>query len=158
MVAFYRRKVMLVGAIAVVAAAIAAVAVLLPSEGVEGAAEVTMYKTPYCDCCSKWSDHLRAKGHTVITKKKEDLDAIKKSLGVPETLESCHTAVVDGYVIEGHVPAEDIARLLAERPDATGLAVAGMVTGSPGMEGDVAEPYNVILFKRDGSASVYARH
>lgn len=122
------------------------------------AAEITVYKSPWCGCCSKWADHLQAKGHTVATKNMESLDAIKKLAGVPEDLQSCHTAMVDGYVLEGHVPAKDIERLLAERPKARGLAVPGMPVGSPGMEGGAPERFDVMLFGTDGSTSVYARY
>ncbi|HBT43000.1 MAG TPA: hypothetical protein DEB21_13595, partial [Rhodospirillaceae bacterium] len=87
----------------------------------------------------------------------EDLTAIKKMTGVPEPLQSCHTAVIDGYVIEGHVPASDVARLLQEKPKARGLAVPGMPVGSPGMEGPNPQPYEVLLFQADGSAAVYSR-
>jgi hypothetical protein len=122
------------------------------------AAELTVYKSPWCGCCSSWADHMRANGHSVTTKEVEDLDAIRCMAGVPEPLQSCHTAVVDGYVIEGHVPAADVARLLTERPDAKGLSVPGMPIGSPGMEGGTPERYDVILFRKDGSAEVYAKH
>ncbi len=122
------------------------------------AAEITVYKSPWCGCCSKWADHLQAKGHTVTTKNMENLDAIKKLAGVPEGLQSCHTAMVDGYVLEGHVPAKDFERLLAERPKAKGLAVPGMPVGSPGMEGGAPERFDVMLFGTDGSTSVYARY
>lgn len=122
------------------------------------AAEITVYKSPWCGCCSKWADHLQAKGYTVTTKNMENLDAIKKMAGVPEGLQSCHTAMMDGYVIEGHVPAKDIERLLAERPKAKGLAVPGMPVGSPGMEGGVPERFDVMLFGTDGSTSVYAQY
>jgi hypothetical protein len=149
---------MVVRVSAVVAITAVAVVIWQLSPGVGDAAEVTVYKTPWCDCCAEWIDHLRANGHPVITKNMEDLDAIKKTFGVPEYLQSCHTAVVDGYVVEGHVPARDIERLLTERPEARGIAVAGMVMGSPGMEGDVVERYNVMLFQRDGTTTVYARH
>ena len=128
------------------------------------AAEITVYKSPWCGCCSKWADHLQAKGHTVTTKNMENLDAIKKLAGVPEGLQSCHTAMVDGYVgrktDDGHrhVPAKDFERLLAERPKAKGLAVPGMPVGSPGMEGGAPERFDVMLFGTDGSTSVYARY
>jgi len=122
------------------------------------AGEITVYKSPWCGCCSSWADHMRANGHSVTTKEVEDLDAIKRMAGVPEPLQSCHTAVIDGYVIEGHVPAEDVARLLSERPDAKGLSVPGMPMGSPGMEGGTPERYDVMLFGADGSAEVYAPH
>ncbi|MDD9923641.1 MAG: DUF411 domain-containing protein [Boseongicola sp.] len=122
------------------------------------AAEFTVYKSPWCGCCSKWVDHLQANGHMVTTKDIENLDTIKKMAGVPERLQSCHTAIVDGYVVEGHVPAKDITRLLAERPKAKGLAVPGMPAGSPGMEGSAPDKYDVMLFKTDGSADVFSRH
>ena len=122
------------------------------------AAAFTVYKSPWCGCCSKWVDHLKANGHNVSNKNVENLDMIKKMTGVPERLQSCHTAMVDGYVIEGHVPAKDIERLLTDRPKAKGLAVAGMPVGSPGMEGGTPDKYDVMLFKTDGSVNVYARY
>ncbi len=122
------------------------------------AADITVYKSPSCGCCSKWADHLQAKGHTVTTKNMENLDAIKKLAGVPEGLQSCHTAMVEGYVLEGHVPAKDIERLLAQRPNAKGLAVPGMPVGSPGMEGGAPDRYDVMLFDTDGSVNVYGRY
>lgn len=122
------------------------------------AAEFTVYKSPSCGCCSKWVDHLQANGHTVAAKNIENVDAIKKMAGVPERLQSCHTAMVDGYVIEGHVPAKDIERLLVERPEAKGLAAPGMPAGAPGMEGGAPDRYNVMLFKADGSANIYAQY
>jgi len=140
------------------AAVVALVTAIVGVSAPAAAAELTVYKTPWCGCCSSWADHMRANGHSVTTKEVDDLDAIKRMAGVPEPLQSCHTAVVDGYVIEGHVPAEDIARLLTERPDAKGLAVPGMPIGSPGMEGGSPDRYDVMLFRPDGSADVYARH
>ena len=122
------------------------------------AADITVYKSPWCGCCSKWADHLEAKGHTVTTENMENLDAIKKMAGVPERLQACHTAMVGGYVLEGHVPAKDIKRLLAERPKAKGLAVPGMPVGSPGMEDGAPERFDVMLFGTDGLTSVYARY
>jgi hypothetical protein len=123
------------------------------------AAEVTVHKTPWCGCCAAWVEHLRASGFSVAVEEHEDLAPIKTRLGVPASLGSCHTATVDGYTLEGHVPAADIRRLLAERPQAAGLAVPGMPVGSPGMEqGGQREPYAVMLFGRDGSASVWARY
>jgi len=143
-------------------AAAAVLAVVLAAGGATPspalAADIVVYKSPSCGCCSKWVDHLRANGHAVQTRLMEDLDLIKKMAAVPERLQSCHTAMVDGYVIEGHVPARDVARLLSERPKAKGLAVPGMPTGSPGMEGGAPEPYDVMLFQPDGRASVYSRY
>jgi len=122
------------------------------------AAEITVYKSPWCGCCEQWIGHMRSQGHAVTSRNMEDLEAIKKMAGVTETLQSCHTAFVAGYVLEGHVPAADLARLLAERPKARGLAVPGMVGGSPGMESAEAEPYDVMLFQSDGSARVFSRY
>ncbi len=122
------------------------------------AAEITVYKSPWCGCCKKWIAHIRANGHSVQVKNMENLDMIKKMAGVPDRLQSCHTAMVNGYAVEGHVPAKDIARLLAERPKAKGLAVPGMPAGSPGMEQGAPERYDVLLFQRDGSTRVYSRH
>jgi hypothetical protein len=122
------------------------------------AAEITVYKSPWCGCCTGWVDHMKANGFSVTVKEREDLSPIKRQYSVPENLESCHTAEIDGYTIEGHVPAEDVMRLLAERPKAKGLAVPGMPIGSPGMEqGSEKEAYPVVLFGDDGQF-VYARH
>lgn len=122
------------------------------------AAQITVYKSPWCGCCSSWADRLEAEGHTITAKDIENLDSIKKLAGVPEALQACHTALIEGYVIEGHVPAKDIERLLADRPEARGLAVPGMPGGSLGMEGAAPERYEVVLFNADGSTSVYARY
>lgn len=107
---------------------------------------VTVHKTPWCGCCAGWAQHLKYNGFDVTIEEAEDLDPIKRLMGVPPHLQSCHTAVVEGYVIEGHVPAQAIERLLAERPALTGLAVPGMPMGSPGMEGATSEAYDVIAF------------
>lgn len=122
------------------------------------AQEITVYKTPSCGCCTKWVDHLAENGFEVTVQSLDDLSPVKSRLGVPRELQSCHTAEIDGYVIEGHVPAADIERLLEERPDATGIAVPGMPVGSPGMEyGARKDPYDVILFGGD-EQKVYASH
>ena len=123
-----------------------------------GALEVTVYKSPTCGCCTKWIAHLEANGFKVNAHDVADLTQVKREHGVRRELTSCHTALVDGYVIEGHVPAEDIQRLLQERPDVVGLAVPGMVMGSPGMEGPTSEPYNVLTFDREGNTTVFAKH
>lgn len=115
-------------------------------------------KSPHCGCCSEWIEHVRRAGFQVQIVDAHDVTPIARQLGVPDNLRSCHTAVVNGYVIEGHVPAADIRRLLAQRPAATGLAVPGMPIGSPGMEqGNRRQPYNVILFD-DARRTVFARH
>jgi hypothetical protein len=119
--------------------------------------EVTVYKSPTCGCCSKWVDHMTASGFKVIAHDTNNMQAVKTKLGVPEAMVSCHTSVVNGYVIEGHVPAADIQRLLRDKPKVAGLAVPGMVMGSPGMEGNRSDPYNVIAFG-EGKTTVFARH
>lgn len=118
---------------------------------------VTVYKDARCGCCAAWARHLSDAGFDVSTRDVTDLPARKRALGVPAKLGSCHTAEVGGYVVEGHVPAAAIKRLLQERPAAAGLAVAGMPIGSPGMEGPNPEPYDVHLFGGDGTR-VFARY
>lgn len=123
------------------------------------ASEIYVYKNPHCGCCNKWISYLKEQGYTVKTENISMLPAMKEAVGITSELESCHTAVVDGYVVEGHVPAEDIKRLLVERPDIKGLTVPGMPIGSPGMEdGDTKERYDVIAIKKDGSTYVYSTH
>ena len=120
---------------------------------------VTVFKDPNCGCCKEWIDHLRKHAFKVTAKDTTDVAAIKRSGRVPSQLVSCHTAFVNGYVIEGHVPAADIKRLLKEKPKVAGLAVAGMPVGSPGMEvGNRKDKYDVIAFTRDGGTSVFAKH
>jgi len=119
--------------------------------------EVLVYKTATCGCCGNWVEYMRREGFTVRAEDVTDLTAVKVEYGVPPELQSCHTAIVGGYVIEGHVPAESIRRLLDERPEVAGLAVAGMPTGSPGMEmpGQDADPYDVLAFDAAGTTTVY---
>ncbi len=119
---------------------------------------VVVYKSPTCGCCASWTEHLRARGFPVETIDRDDITEVKDANGVPAEARSCHTAIVDGYVVEGHVPVEDIERLLTERPDARGLAVPGMPLGSPGMEqGDTVQPYDVLLLT-DAGTTVFAHH
>jgi hypothetical protein len=119
---------------------------------------LTVYKDEGCGCCRKWVDHMRASGFGVTAHDVPDIDVIKQQLGVPQSLASCHTALVGGYVVEGHVPAAVVRRLLKERPQVAGIAVPGMPVGSPGMEmGDRRDPYDVIAFARDGKTSVFAK-
>jgi hypothetical protein len=118
---------------------------------------VTVYQSPTCGCCNEWVDHLRDNGFAVKTTDMQDVRPMKNRLGVPKMLSSCHTAVVGGYVVEGHVPATDIKRLLRQQPDVTGLSVPGMPVGSPGMEqGDRVDPYRVVAFsEKTGKTSVF---
>ena len=117
---------------------------------------VTLHKNPSCNCCAAWGKHINAAGFPVTVIDAPDIKALKTQYGVPEDLASCHTAIVDGYVLEGHVPASALVRLLRERPEASGLAVPGMPAGSPGM-GGAPELYEVTLFTR-GSRRSYARY
>ena len=119
---------------------------------------VTVFKTPTCGCCGKWVEHLKANGFTVKVQEVNDTSAYEKQYRVPRNMVSCHTAVVNGYTIEGHVPAAEIKRLLNERPHAVGLAVPGMPVGSPGMEAARSEAYSVFVFDENGRASVYAHY
>lgn len=116
---------------------------------------VEVWKSPTCGCCGAWVEHMQAAGFEVRIHDVGNT-AARARAGLPAKYGSCHTALVDGYVVEGHVPAADVKRLLAERPAALGLAVPGMPIGSPGMEqGDLREPYDVLLIARDGAASVW---
>jgi hypothetical protein len=120
---------------------------------------VVAYRNPGCGCCEKWTGHMKTAGFEIVMEDDADLATRKTKLGVPEKLAGCHTALIGNYVIEGHVPPDDIIRFLAEKPDALGLAVAGMPIGSPGMEmGESREPFDVIMFKADGSSESYAKH
>jgi len=119
-----------------------------------------VYKSPTCDCCRKWVDHIDTVGFQAATHHPSDLNLVKQQLGVAPQYQSCHTGVSkEGYIFEGHVPADIMQKFLAEKPkDALGLAVPGMPVGSPGMEmGDRYDDYDVLLLKKDGSSSVYAR-
>ncbi len=130
---------------------------MLPRARAQYATTVTVYMSPACGCCEEWLKHMRANGFRLDTRKVGDVVPMKQKLGVPESLWSCHTATVSGYVIEGHVPASDIKRLLRERADVKGLAVPGMVVGSPGMEQGPPKPYVTLAFNERGS-QVYERH
>jgi len=119
---------------------------------------VTVYKSPTCGCCSLWVDHMRKNGFEVKAMDVDDVSTVKKAYGVPAALTSCHTSLVNGYVIEGHVPADAVARLLRERPAVAGLAVPGMPIGSPGMEvGARRDPYVISSFDKAGQSAVYER-
>ena len=118
---------------------------------------VHVYKTATCGCCNKWLTHLEEAGFAVTAENTRELMAVKRREGVPTDLSSCHTALVNGYVVEGHVPASVIQAFLEEAPDAVGLAVPGMPIGSPGMEGRNPEAYDVYAFDEDGGRTVFRR-
>jgi hypothetical protein len=119
---------------------------------------ITVYKDPNCGCCAKWVKHLSANGFVTMVHDSTDMDAIKTNMRVPANLQSCHTAVIDRYVIEGHVPAADIKQLLKTKENVQGLAAPGMPAGSPGMEGGKPDKYDVIAFSVDGKTRVFAKH
>jgi len=119
---------------------------------------LVVYKTSTCGCCGGWVEHMRQAGFTVDARDVDntELMRVKVDAGVPGAMATCHTALVDGYVVEGHVPAEQVKRLLAERPQVSGIGVPGMPMGSPGMEGPGAQPYRVLSFDQDGGTAVFA--
>lgn len=117
---------------------------------------ITVYKSPTCGCCNAWIDHLKQNGFEVTAHDTANMSSVKNALGVRHEHASCHTAEVGGYVIEGHVPANEIKRLLNEQPPVHGLAVPGMPMGSPGMEGHRNDPYQVLTFDANGDSTVYA--
>jgi hypothetical protein len=122
-------------------------------------AMVEVFKSPTCGCCALWVKHLEANGFTTKVTEVEDISTVKAKYGVPGRLQSCHTAVVNGYVLEGHVPAADVQRLLKDRPAVVGVAVPGMPIGSPGMEvGSTVQPFNVMTFDKQGQSTVFASH
>lgn len=130
------------------------------ARGATGLPAMVVHKSPTCGCCGSWVEHMREAGFSVEVRDEDDLAAIKEALGVPDRKSACHTAEVGGYFIEGHVPAEDVKRLLADKLDAKGLALPGMPAGSPGMEmpdGRV-EAYTVELVAKDGGTTPFARH
>jgi hypothetical protein len=121
---------------------------------------ISVLRDPGCGCCLNWVAHLQKAGFKVLIAESPEMDAVKDRRGVPKAVRSCHTGVIDGYVIEGHVPAADIQRLLKDRPAVVGLAVPGMPAGSPGMEvsNGRVQPYDVIAFDKTGKTTVFASH
>jgi hypothetical protein len=135
---------------------------LAPASAADTAASsIEVWKSATCECCGAWVKHLEANGFTVKVNATDPstLASLKRQAGIGDKLASCHTAKIDGYIIEGHVPGTDIKRLVAEHPDAIGLTVPGMPVGSPGMEqGTEFEPYDVLLIKKDGATETFASH
>jgi hypothetical protein len=150
-----RTLVLLAGAASLAGLTGGAIAAPAPS-----ALSIKVYEDPQCGCCGAWVDHLKAAGFKTTVERRTDLNTLNKSLGVPDDLTSCHTGVIEGYAITGHVPASDIKRLIASRPRGKGLAVPGMPTNSPGMEmpGEANERYTVWLFQADGKRTAFATH
>ncbi len=132
---------------------------VMESRGQSSSRTITVYRSPSCGCCGAWMNHLRQSGFEVVENQSDDMKTIKQRHQIPQNLRSCHTATIDGYVIEGHVPAREIQRLLRERPKVAGLAVPGMPSGSPGMEmGNRKEPFSVLRFTSMGETGVYQNY
>jgi hypothetical protein len=118
--------------------------------------DIVVYRSPTCECCGKWLEHMKKNNFNVKDIVTDDVQAIKNKYGVPEAMASCHTAIVDGYVIEGHVPANDIIKLLKTKPEIIGIAVPGMPSGTPGMEmGDRKDAYNVMSFDKENHFEIF---
>lgn len=160
------KRVLLISAAAAMVIGAAATVVTTGSlEGTSGnaaAAEepktVTLYKNPQCSCCEGYANHLRDNGFTVTVKPTHDLSLIRKQLGVPEKIAGCHTSLIDNYVVEGHVPASTVNKLLSERPDIQGISLPGMPQGSPGMTGTKTEPFTIYEISKGapGASKIYA--
>lgn len=133
-------------------------AIALHADGAAAPADtLVVYKTPTCGCCSAWVDHVKENGFAVVTHDLPDLTQIKRQHGVPAGQVSCHTATINGYTIEGHVPADLIRKMLTEQAPFRGLTVPGMPIGSPGMEGLIRQSYDVLSFDENGNVQVYAK-
>ena len=143
-----------------VAVSLAALAVgTAASQARPTAVPIQVFKTPTCGCCAKWVDHMKAAGFAPEVQDLPNLAGVKSDAGVPPNLQSCHTARVGGYIVEGHVPADTVKRLLKEKPRVAGIAVPGMPIGSPGMEqGDRRDAYDVLTFTKDGRITVFEKH
>lgn len=133
-------------------------ALLAPAAWAAALPTVEVYKNPTCGCCGKWVEHMKANGFKVVTHEMNDVTPHKQRLGVPVGMGSCHTTEVGGYLVEGHVPADDVKRLLAEKPKAKGLVSPGMPQSAPGMDMPGKQPYEILLVRQDGSTSSFARH
>jgi hypothetical protein len=131
----------------------------LQAQGTKRAAPVAakVYLTPTCGCCGKWADHMKAAGFAVTREVIAELDSVPARKKVPEQLRSCHTAVIENYVVEGHIPADVVRQLLKERPKILGIAAPGMPLGSPGMESPNPQPYVIVAFRADGTGYEFAR-
>ena len=138
--------------------ALVPVALAAPAVLAQQAPLVEVWRSPTCGCCGEWVKHLQKNGFATRIHMVDDTSSIRAKLGIPEKLGSCHTASVGGYAIEGHVPASDIRRLLAQKPKARGLAAPGMPAGSPGMDIPNSPPFDVVLVGEDGKPTLFARH
>lgn len=144
---------------AVMVAAVIGLSPIVSAEAASDAGEITVYRDPSCHCCGRWMDHLTVHGFRPENVESADMNTLKQQYGVPADLMSCHTALINGYWIEGHVPAADIQRLLAEQPEVAGIAVPGMPVGTPGMEsGDQRDSFTVFSFDKQGNTNVFNQY
>jgi hypothetical protein len=137
---------------------ILSLALMAPTLVIAAPPIMTVYKSPTCSCCAAWVSYVRDNGFEVIVKEPRDLSGVKRKHGVSPKLASCHTAIIDGYVVEGHVPVEDIQRLLADRPDVLGLTAPGMPQFSPGMRSLIPRDYDVLSFDENGKIRLFSRY
>jgi hypothetical protein len=146
--------------VGVILAAVIGYSIYTPKQNASQMADITVYKDPNCGCCADWADHLRDSGLSVKVVESDDMDAVKKQYGVPYEMQSCHTAKVGDYFVEGHVPAEHIQWMMSEKPDIKGMSVPDMPAGSPGMEmsDGSADAYDLVLVKKDGTTEVHASY
>ena len=120
--------------------------------------EIVMYKNAGCQCCDMWAEYMENNGYKVSVKEVNNMAEIKKEKGVPDNMASCHTTTIDGYTIEGHIPIEDINRLLTEKPDVVGITAPGMPSSAPGMNTKLNDPYSVFVFDSAGNSTLFASH
>jgi hypothetical protein len=126
------------------------------TQSYSGNKNITVYRSPSCGCCGIWIEHMKKHGFQITDIKTDDMAAIKQQHNIPENLASCHTAIIDGYVLEGHIPADDIKRFLTKKPNLVGLTVPGMPIGTPGMEsGKIKQPFAVLAFNNQGETKVF---
>lgn len=154
------RYILLFGMLAMLLLAACTSAASEPPTDEQTPQQMVVYRSPTCGCCSDWVGYVEAHGYTATVEEVQNLAEVKAEYNIPPTMQSCHTAIIEGYVVEGHVPVEDIERLLTERPDVVGIAVPGMPVGSPGMEvaGVEPQPYDVVTFDAAGNTEVYSTH
>ncbi len=150
------RRILFIGIVGLTIFVSIAVGFSIWPENKDSLPSMVVYKSPTCGCCVKWVEHMENAGFEVESRDMRDMSSIKQQLGVPRSASSCHTAIVDGYIIEGHVPSRYVLQLLQDKPDLSGIAVSGMPIGSPGMEGPNAKPYEIVTFSGDSLTGVYA--
>ena len=124
-----------------------------------GSRKITVYRSPSCGCCGGWIAHMKKHGFDITDIKTDNLDSIKQKYNLPQDLASCHTAIIDGYILEGHIPADDIKRFLTQKPNLKGLTVPAMPIGTPGMEsGNIKQPFTVLAWNQQGNTTVFNRY